>query len=153
MGALGRRVLARRPDDCLQLGRDRGIGSAPAIDVDGTNQRPVAVPVDAPPNYSQAWSVFSPDGKRILMETWVGLPGGPSTNQVAIAPTDGSAPARGDGPSLVNQSLLRSWSPDGTKVLVGVVDINDTYEVDPMTGEYTKLPWVGDMPAWQRMLR
>lgn len=123
------------------------------VDVDGTNQRELPAPPNAPVNYSQAWPVYSPDGKWILLESWVGAPGGPSTNQIAIAPADGSAPARGIGPSLVNQSLLRDWSPDGTKVLVGVVDVNDTYEVDPTTGEYTKLPWVGDMPSWQRTAR
>ena len=123
------------------------------VDVDGTNQREVPVPPDAPVNYSQAWSAFSPDGKWIIMESWVGAPGGPSTNQVAIAPADGSAPAHGIGPSVVNQSLLRAWSPDGTKVIVGVVDVNDTYVVDPTTGEYTKLPWIGDMPSWQRTAR
>jgi len=123
------------------------------IDVDGANSRWVPAPHDAPPAYSQAWPSFSPDGKWILMESWVGSPGGPSTNQVAIAPSDGSAPARQIGPSLVNQSLIRAWSPDGTKVLVGVVDVNDSYEVDPVTGDYAKLPWTGDFPTWQRVAR
>jgi Tol biopolymer transport system component len=123
------------------------------VDVDGTNQRELPAPPDAPVNYSQAWPVFSPDGKWIIMESWVGAPGGPSTNQIAIVPADGSAPARGIGPSLVNQGLLRDWSPDGTKVLVGVIDVNDTYEVDPVSGEYSKLPWTGDMPSWQRTAR
>ena len=44
------------------------------VDVDGTNQREVPVPPNAPVDYSQAWSAFSPDGKWIIMESWVGAP-------------------------------------------------------------------------------
>ena len=49
---------------------------AQLVDVDGTNRRPIAPPVDAADNYSQAWPVFSPDGRWIAMESWVGVPGG-----------------------------------------------------------------------------
>ena len=126
---------------------------AQLIDVDGTNRRPVPVPVDAPPEYSQAWSVYSPDGRWIAMESWIGLPGGPATNQLAIAPADGSAPARGIGPRLSDQAIVKTWSPDGTKVLFAARDAKQMYEADPVTGAWTRLPWDSELPDWQRRAR
>ena len=123
------------------------------IDVDGSNERVVPRPVDARPDYSQAWPVFSPDGRWIAMESWVGAIGGRATNQLAIAPADGSAPAHGVGPALPNQSLRKAWSPDGTKLLAAASDINIVYEIDPITGESSKLPWSSDTPDWQRVAR
>ena len=113
---------------------------AQLVDVDGTNRRPVTLPVDATDNYSQAWSVFSPDGRWIAMESWVGVPGGPATNQLAIAPADGSAPARGIGPKLPNQSIVKTWSPDGTKVLFASRDAHQLFEADPVTGASRSCP-------------
>ncbi len=126
---------------------------AQLVDVDGTNRRPVTPPVDANGNYSQAWSVFSPDGRWVAMESWVGVPGGPATNQLAIAPADGSAPARGIGPKLPNQSIVKTWSPDGTKVLFASRDAHQLFEADPVTGAFSELPWTSELPDWQRRAR
>ena len=116
----------------------------------GPIRRPVPPPVDATANYSQAWSVFSPDGRWIAMESWVGAPGGPATNQLAIAPADGSAPARGIGPRMPNQSIVKTWSPDGTKVLFASRDSHQLFEADPVTGAFSELPWTSELPDWQR---
>ncbi len=121
------------------------------VGIDGTNQRMLPTPVGAPGNYSQAWPVYSPDGKWIAMESWVGAAGGPATNQVAVVPADGSSPARGVGPKLDSQSLLKSWSPDGKTLLVTSRDRNQAYQVDPATGGWSALPWSSDMPDWQRV--
>lgn len=123
------------------------------VDTDGSNERMLPAPVDRPYAYSQAWPVFSPDGRWIAMESWVGIAGGQTTNQLAIAPADGSAPAHGVGPALPKQSLRKAWSPDGTKLLAAAVDINVVYEIDPITGVYSKLPWTSDTPDWQRAAR
>ena len=120
------------------------------VDVDGSNQRLLPEPLDQETPYSQAWPIYSPDGNWILMESWVGTPGGPATNQLAIAPADGSAPARGIGPKIANQSLVKAWSPDGTTILMAARDIGEIYQVDPVTGASTKLPWAAELPDWQR---
>jgi Tol biopolymer transport system component len=124
---------------------------ANVINTDGTNRRVVPLPVDPAGNYSQAWPVFSPDGKWIAMESWVGIPGSPATNQIAIVPADGSAPAHGVGPKLENQSLLKTWSPDGRTIIVTSVDRNQAYQVDVASGAWSILPWSSDMPDWQRL--
>ena len=118
---------------------------------DGSNDRPVALPERRPGVYSQAWPSFSPDGKWIAMESWVGPPGGSVLNQVALATTDGSAPTRLIGPSLLDRSLVMIWSPDGTRVLMHVNDVDDIYSIDPVTGDYERMPWKSDFPNWQRV--
>jgi hypothetical protein len=123
------------------------------VDVDGTNQRAVPVPPGAPDDYSQAWPVFSPDGRWIAMESWVGIPGGPSTNQLAIAPVDLSAPARGVGPQRPGQAIVKAWAPDASRVLFAARDALELYEADPVTGEWSRLPWNSELPDWQRTAR
>ena len=124
---------------------------AQLVDVDGTNQRPVPAPADAPADsYSQAWPAFSPDGRWVAMESWAGAIGGDVTNQLAIAPADGSAPARLVGPSVAE--------PDGRQGVVarrheGAVRRPRSatlYEADPVTGEWRQLPWNSELPDWQR---
>jgi Tol biopolymer transport system component len=123
------------------------------IGVDGSNHRLLPLPLDAGEAYSQAWPIYSPDGRWIAMESWVGAPGGIAVNQIAIAPADGSAPAHGVGPAIPNESLLKAWSPDGKTLLLGVRDQKEVYQIDPATGVGKQLPWSGDLPDWQRTLR
>jgi len=122
------------------------------VDVDGSNHRILPLPANASSDYSQAWPIYSPDGKWIAMESWAGLPGGPAVNQIAIAPADGSAPAHGVGPTIPNQSLVKGWSPDGKTLLLGVRDKNEVYQIDPITGLGKQLPWSGELPDWQRTI-
>ena len=119
----------------------------------GSNHRLVPEPAGTDSHYSQAWPVFSPDGRWIAMESWVGTPGGPSTNQLAIAPADGSAPPRFVGPRFPSQSVVKTWSPDGTKVLFASREAHQLFEADPVTGAYSELPWTSELPDWQRRAR
>ena len=124
------------------------------VNRDGTNDRPVVLPTSFDSPYSQAWSVFSPDGKLIAMESWVtNTTNGSAVNQIAIAPADGSAPARWIGPSLPGRTLVKTWAPDGTTLLMHVNDADDVYAIDPISGDYELLPWKSDFPDWQRVAR
>lgn len=117
---------------------------------DGSNDTVVPLPAGIPALYSQAWPVFSPDGKWIALESWVGQPGS-GTRQLAVAPADLSSPARRIGPSIVEHGVVKIWSPDGTRVLIHADGIDDIYLVDPVTGDYDLMPWKSDFPNWQRV--
>lgn len=122
------------------------------VNRDGTNDREVVLPQTFDSPYSQAWSIFSPDGKWIAMESWVtNTSDFSAVNQIAIAPVDGSSPARWIGPSLPGRSLVKTWAPDGTKVLMHANDVDDVYAIDPVTGAYELLTWKSDFPNWQRV--
>lgn len=120
---------------------------------DGSNDR--AIPAPFATDYSQAWPVFSPDGKWIAMESWISDPEGsadhPAVNQLAVAAADGSAVARRIGPSEAGQTLVKAWSPDGSYILVAFRDIGAVYAIDPETGDATKLPWQMELPDVQRV--
>ena len=133
------------------------------MDRDGTNDREIALPDPSAANwpvyskdlapYSQSWPVFSPDGKTIAMESWYTTPTG-AVNTIAIAPTDLSGPTVLVGPSFPNHSLIKGWSPDGTRLMVIPSDTNDVYSIDPISKESEQLPWQMDyVPAWQRVAR
>jgi hypothetical protein len=112
---------------------------------DGKNDRVVGVPDIS--GYNQSWPVFSPDGKTIAMESWTEGGG----NSLAIAPSDLSRPAALVGPNLYH-TLLKSWSPDGTRLLLYPLDTTEVYSIDPITKAYDKLPWDLDyVPGWQRL--
>jgi Tol biopolymer transport system component len=120
---------------------------------DGSNDRTIPAPLAT--RYSQAWPVFSPDGKSIMMESWeTGTDGTDKTriSRLALAPADASAPARWLGPTEVGQTLIKVWSPDGTRIILALADKNELYVVDPLTDEFEKLPWSADLPGWQRTL-
>jgi WD40 repeat protein len=119
---------------------------------DGTEDRLVALPDGVPGRYSQAWPVFSPDGKWIAMESWVGDPG-TGVRQLAVASADGAVPSRRIGPDAADHGMVKLWSPDGTRVLIHVDEIDDMYLIDPVTGDYEPLPWTSDFPNWQRVAR
>lgn len=117
---------------------------------DGSEDHPIPLPEGVPGLYSQAWPVFSPDGRWIAMESWVGLPG-EGTRQLAIAPADGSAPTRRVGPEAVDHGMVKTWSPDGTRVLTHVDEVDDVFLIDPITGIAEPAPWKSDFPNWQRV--
>ena len=118
---------------------------------DGSDVR--LLPSDSSTDYSQGWPVYSPDGKWIAMETWVGGFDGSAVNQVAVVPADGSGPVRMVGPSIADRGLVKMWSPDGTRLVVAVNDARTLYEVDPVSGDSSLLPYLSDLPAWQRLAR
>jgi Tol biopolymer transport system component len=117
---------------------------------DGTDDRPLPLAEGVPALYSQAWPVFSPDGRWIALESWVGQPGS-GVRQLALAAADGSSPTRRVGPEAVEHGMVKVWSPDGTSVLIHIDEIDDMYLIDPITGESELLPWKSDFPDWQRI--
>ncbi len=118
---------------------------------DGTGDR--AIPAPLASRYSQAWAIFSPDGTWLAMESWVTQADNTAVNQVAIAPADGSATARWIGPQKAGQGIVKSWSPDGTRLLLCFCDIGEVYAADPVTGTYDRIPGATDLPDWQRLAR
>jgi Tol biopolymer transport system component len=114
----------------------------------GTNNRTIGSTNVA--GYNQSWPIFSPDGTTIALESWFGWRDG-AVNTLAVVPTDLSKPAILVGPSLAH-SLIKSWSPDGTRLLVAPGDTKDVYSIDPVSGAYEKLAFELDyVPAWQRL--
>ena len=118
---------------------------------DGTNDRALPAPVAT--GYSQAWPVFSPDGTSIIMESWESGSGGTAETRItrlAVAPADASAAARWLGPSQVGQTLVKTWSPDGSSIIISFTERNELYVIDAATGTSDRLPWAADLPGWQR---
>ena len=118
---------------------------------DGTGDR--AIPAPLASGYSQAWPSFSPDGASILMDTWETKADGAVIHQLAIAPSNGSATARRIGPIVDSSNQVKTWSPDGTRILQCMCDRDELYSIDPFGGGFEKLPWQGDLPGWQRLAR
>jgi Tol biopolymer transport system component len=118
---------------------------------DGTGNRPLPAPLET--NFSQAWPSFAPDGTSILLDTWETKADGSVVHRLAIAPADGSAPARFIGPVIDDANLLKAWSPDGTRILRCACEKKELYSVDPLSGDTEKLAWSGDLPGWQRLAR
>jgi hypothetical protein len=85
------------------------------------------------------------------MESWVTQADDTAVNQIALAPADGSAVAHWIGPRVPGQGLTKTWSPDGTYLLVGVGDLKQVYSIDPVSGSSQRLPWAIDLPDVQRV--
>jgi dipeptidyl aminopeptidase/acylaminoacyl peptidase len=121
------------------------------VNRDGTGDR--AIPAPLATGFSQAWPQFSPDGKTLLLDTWESKPDGSLIHQLAVAPADGSAVARRIGPVVDSTDQVKTWSPDGSRILQCMCDRQELYTIDPVTGSFEKLPWTGDLPGWQRLAR
>jgi dipeptidyl aminopeptidase/acylaminoacyl peptidase len=117
------------------------------VNADGTGDRLI----EAPPDRSDVWPVWSPDGRFIHFERVAGEYLGSDTEVwLAIA--------RADGTGLVEISevsdpsgLTAIWSPDGTRLLAYYVTVGGTFEIDPVAGTARVLAWTtgGDL-SWQR---
>lgn len=130
-----------------------GLFRVRVVNADGSGDR--ALPGPADPLVQEAWPVFAPDGRSILVHrwTWKSDPRG-GEGWLAILPADGSAPARDIGPRVPggeDTGLVKTWSPDGTRVLVRAGNTQQVFSIDPVTGSYESLLWdaVG-LPDWQR---
>lgn len=123
------------------------------VNADGSGDRALPGPPDA--LVQEAWPIFSPDGTSILVHrwTWKSDPSG-GEGWLAILPADGSAPARDIGPRVPggeDTGLIKSWSPDGTRVLVRADNTRQVFSIDPVTGSYESLAWEAlSLPDWQR---
>lgn len=124
------------------------------VNADGTGNRPAPGPDD--PAIQEAWPIVSPDGESILVHRWTWKSNEAGEGWIAVMPADGSAPARDIGPKIPggeDTGLAAIWSPDGSTVIVQSANEKKVYEVDPVTGESTELPWTDELPDWQRVRR
>jgi Tol biopolymer transport system component len=109
------------------------------IRADGTGD--IALPGPADPGLHEAWPLWSPDGKSIVVARFVFAAEG--QGRLAILPADGSARARDIGPTTRggDSSVVKTWAPDGTRVISYVKATGETFLIDPLTGKYEKATW------------
>jgi Tol biopolymer transport system component len=127
------------------------------MNADGTNDRPVAGP--AADLIQEAWPAFSPDGKSLLVHRWTWSRDSGGTDAglgwVAILPADGSVAGRDVGPKIAggeHTGLIKTWSPDSTRILVRTDTTHAVYAIDPASGRDEVLPWAGfDLPDIERL--
>lgn len=105
----------------------------------------------APDSSAEMLGAWSPEGDRLafILER-------AGTRQLAIAPVDGSTPARAIGPVVRDdEGIGGAWSPDGTKMLATYLPRQDPqtfWSIDVESGAQTQLEGpVADLPSWQRV--
>jgi Tol biopolymer transport system component len=116
----------------------------------------VALPGPADPGTMEAWPAWSPDGTQLLVHRWTWKENGGGQGWVALMPADGSAGARDIGPRIPggeDTGVAKTWSPDGTRILTAYANTRQVFEIDPVTGIETELPWTSELPDWQRVKR
>jgi Tol biopolymer transport system component len=117
----------------------------------------VALPAPTELRVQEAWPSFSPDGRWILTNRWTWTTGDTAgLAWLAVMPADGSAPARDIGPKVSGDpeiSPAKSWSPDGTRVLLYSSAEGKGYSIDPASGTVDELDWTTALPDWQRTVR
>jgi Tol biopolymer transport system component len=121
------------------------------VDPDGANDRAVVPPDD--PRVQEAWPLYSPDGRWILVHRWTWKSNNGGEGWLAVLPADGSAKARDIGPRIPggeDTGLVKAWSPDGTRVLMSTRNTKQVFSIDPVTGSVETLPWTTELPDWQR---
>jgi len=120
------------------------------IGADGSGD--VALPGPADLAVQENWPVISPDGKSMLVHRWEWDTAG--DGWLAVMPADGSSVARDIGPRVkggVDTGLIKSWSPDGSSVLLRASNTGQSWSIDPVTGTYVELAWAtSGLPDWQR---
>jgi hypothetical protein len=110
------------------------------IRADGTGD--VTLPGPSEPLVHEAWPLWSPDGRWIAVEHFVF--GDPGEDWMAILPSDGSAPARDllpRGPASPGGGIVKTWTPDGSRVVAYNRGAGDTFLIDPVTGTSEKAAW------------
>jgi Tol biopolymer transport system component len=124
------------------------------VNPDGTGD--VVLPGPDDPNIMEAWPAWSPDGTQILVHRWTWKTNEGGLGWVALMPADGSAPARDIGPVVAGgeeTGISKGWSPDGSRILIRYENTRQVYEIDPITGAETTIPWTEELPDWQRVKR
>jgi Tol biopolymer transport system component len=124
------------------------------MNADGTGD--VALPGPADPDTMEAWPNWSPDGTQLLVHRWTWKANGGGQGWVALMPQDGSTSARDIGPKIPggeDTGIAKTWSPDGTRILTAYANTRQVFEIDPVTGVETELPWTSELPDWQRVKR
>ncbi len=120
---------------------------------DGSNGRALPGPTD--PAVQEGWPTYSPDGRRIIVHRWTFKSDtDPGAGWLAAMPVDGSAPARDIGPRIPggeDTGLVKTWSPDGSRILMSTDNTKQVFSIDPITGSYEEIPWTSELPDWQRV--
>ncbi len=161
LDALWLGLVAGRLDDRLQLHRARPDHVHLALphaahrrraDSDGR-----ALPGPTDPAVQEGWPAYSPDGRWILVHRWTFKSDtDPGAGWLAVMPADGSAPARDIGPRIPggeDTGLTKTWSPDGSRILMSTHNTSQVFSIDPITGSYEQIPWAAGLPDWQRVAR
>jgi WD40-like Beta Propeller Repeat len=121
------------------------------VQPDGTGQ--VTLPGPADRLIHEAWPVWSPDGRSIAVEHFTF--GDPGDDWLAVLPSDGSAPARDllpRAPANPDGGLVKSWSPDGTRVIAYNKGSGKLWSIDPVSGQVEEVPWPAvDLPDIRRL--
>lgn len=118
---------------------------------DGTSDLTLPGPSD--PLVHEGWPVWSPDGRWIAVEHFVF--GDPGEDWLAMLPSDGSAPARDllpRGPGHPGGGIVKTWSPDGTRVIARNDGSGKMFSIDPVSGRFEEITWSAvDLPDTRRM--
>lgn len=118
---------------------------------DGTGD--VALPGPLDPLVHEAWPVWSPDGRWIAVEHFVF--GEPGEGWLAMLPSDGRAPARDllpRGPAHPDGGIVKTWTPDGTRVIARNNGSGKMWSIDPSTGAIEEIAWSAiDLPDMRRL--
>ena len=120
------------------------------IRADGTGDHALPAPVD--PGLQEAWPLWSPDGRSIVVTRFTFTDAG--HGGIAILPFDGTVAAREIGPKTVgsNQDVVKTWTPDGTRVVSYFRGTGETFLIDPVTGAYEKAVWnAASEPDYRRL--
>lgn len=123
-----------------------------AYDVELGQDRALPAPDDEQIN--EAWPLYSPDGRSILVHRWTWTAGPQPEGWLAVMPADGTAVARDIGPRVPggeNTGLIKVWSPDGSRILSRAENTGEVVSIDPKTSEFEPLDWSAlELPGWQR---
>ena len=131
-------------------GDPSGVFRVHVIRADGTGD--VALPAPADRGLEEAWPLWSPDGRSIVVARFAF--GSDGQGRLAILPADGSASARDIGPTTHGQdgSVVKTWAPDGTRVVSYVKATEETFLIDPVTGTYERAIWnAASEPDYRRL--
>ncbi|MCJ7710515.1 MAG: hypothetical protein MUQ32_06735 [Chloroflexi bacterium] len=148
----GSRIAYNRVEPAPSGDEPSGRFSVHLVNPDGTGDR--AMPAPADDAVQEGWPLFSPDGRSILVHRWTWKSSGGGEGWLAVLPADGSAAATDIGPRIPggeDTGLIKTWSPDGSRVLVRAENEQKVYSIDPATGDYEELPWTTELPDWQRV--
>lgn len=120
------------------------------VNADGSGDfAPPGPPADA---IQEGWPIWSPDGRSIVVARFAFTSDG--TGRLALMAADGKTAAHEIGPTTKagDDEIIKTWSPDGTRILAQFTGTGETFSIDPATGADAKISWsTADLPDFQRL--